>query len=161
MSLSGALANQSILVDTNLLVLLIVGRAKREYVEQHKRLREFTAEDYDLLEQSLSLAKGTLVSPYILSETSNLYRYAKPPRLSVFQESFCSFVLQSKEVSVSSHDMASHLAFKRFGATDTTCLGILEEFEDAVLLSTDAMLCLEAVRFGKTAVNFNHHRNVG
>ena len=36
-------------IDTNLLILLVVGSGGREFISKHRRLAIFTEEDYDLL----------------------------------------------------------------------------------------------------------------
>ena len=62
-------------IDANLLVLLVVGSAGRDYISKHRRLRRFSKEDYDLLLRLIRKAKGTrrvFVTPNTLTETSNL-----------------------------------------------------------------------------------------
>jgi hypothetical protein len=38
-----------VVVDTNLLLLLVVGSASRNYVDKHKRLGDYSLDDFDLL----------------------------------------------------------------------------------------------------------------
>ena len=38
-----------VVIDTNLLVLLIVGSASKHYIGKHKRLRGYTTDHFDLL----------------------------------------------------------------------------------------------------------------
>lgn len=61
-----------ILIDANLLVLYVVGRASRDYIEKRKRLSEYVAEDYDTLLEVMSRADEVVVTPHILAEASNL-----------------------------------------------------------------------------------------
>ncbi|RWX48702.1 hypothetical protein VT99_10641, partial [Candidatus Electrothrix marina] len=50
-----------LLIDTNLLVLFIVGTAAKEYIAKHKKLTAFTVEDYDILVRIVSDASEVLV----------------------------------------------------------------------------------------------------
>ena len=61
-------------LDTNLLVLLVVGSESRELISKHRRLRDYYAEDYDILCEFLENAKTLYVTPNTLTETSNLVR---------------------------------------------------------------------------------------
>jgi hypothetical protein len=40
---------QTLILDTNLLVLLVVGMTSRAYISRHKRLRAFLESDFDVL----------------------------------------------------------------------------------------------------------------
>jgi hypothetical protein len=44
------------LLDTNLLVLLVVGLTSREYISIHKKLTSFSEQDFEILETLLSEA---------------------------------------------------------------------------------------------------------
>ena len=48
-----------LLLDTNLLVLFLVGRANKRRIADFKRTQAYTVEDYELLE---SLVAGTRIS---------------------------------------------------------------------------------------------------
>ena len=41
------MAPAGLFIDANLLVLLVVGRVGRDLIAKHRRLREYTAEDYE------------------------------------------------------------------------------------------------------------------
>ncbi|KQT60112.1 hypothetical protein ASG52_18495 [Methylobacterium sp. Leaf456] len=67
------------LLDTNLLVLLTVGRASPAFVEVHKRTRSDRSEDMPLLETLLAKADRIVTTPHVLGETSNLIRQFQEP----------------------------------------------------------------------------------
>ena len=46
-------------IDSNLLLLLVVGRSSRDIIAKHRRLRRYTAADYDTL---LDYLDGVVVS---------------------------------------------------------------------------------------------------
>ena len=59
-------------IDSNLLLLLVVGRSSRDIIAKHKRLRQFTARDYDILLDLLDGTAQVFVTPHTLAEASNL-----------------------------------------------------------------------------------------
>jgi hypothetical protein len=64
----------SIVIDTNLLVLLVVGLTNRNYIRQHKRCSEFTEDHYEVLSDTIGQFRELIVTPNTLSEASNLLR---------------------------------------------------------------------------------------
>ena len=63
-------------MDANLLVLFIVGSVGRELIAKHRRLQEYTAEDYDMLIDFIEAVDHVFVTPNTLTEASNLLRPA-------------------------------------------------------------------------------------
>ena len=69
-------------VDANLLVLLVAGSVDRRIIAKHRRLREFTEEDYEALMEFVGQANAVLVTPNTLTEASNLLaQHEDPERL--------------------------------------------------------------------------------
>ena len=64
---------RSIILDTNLLLLLVVGSTDRRYISAHKNLA-FEEEDSDILVGILSQTPSIILTPNTLTETSNLAR---------------------------------------------------------------------------------------
>lgn len=63
----------SLILDTNLLLLYIVGGVEGgRYICKSKRLTKFSVEDYEKVEIVMSYAKTVSVTPYIITEVSNL-----------------------------------------------------------------------------------------
>lgn len=146
-----------VVVDTNLLVLLVVGRASRTFIAKHKRLTEFVPEDYDALVRILGNASELLVTPHVLAETSNLAGYiAEPARTEVLRE-LQTIIRTGTEVTIPSKAAAERQEFIRLGLTDAVLLEAAAQ--EVVLLSTDLALCIAAESAGKLAMNFNHVRD--
>ena len=53
----------AVAIDSNLLLLLIVGSASRDYIAKHKRLKSFDSSDFDLLREQLSVASAIVLTP--------------------------------------------------------------------------------------------------
>ena len=71
-----------VLLDTNLLVLLVVGLESRRFIAQHKRLTAYSSEDFDLLIDLLGRfgPAGWATTPSVLAEASNLICYTREIR---------------------------------------------------------------------------------
>jgi|SRR3954452_22944379 hypothetical protein len=146
----------AVLLDSNLLVLLIAGNTDRGYVGRHRRLRAYNESDFDLLVEFIAPMSAIIVTPNVLTETSNLLRQiAEPARIQIAQ-TFRAFVALAQERYVESATAVEEPDFPMLWLTDAA---ILHELSDAlVLLTADLDLYLAAIRQGHSAVNFNHLR---
>lgn len=146
-----------LVIDTNLLVLFVVGTTSRDYIAKHKRLSAFVPEDYEALVRLIQAAAAVFVTPNSLAETSNLAAYiAEPARTQVLQ-TLRELILRSQETYIASTTAASRSEFLRLGLTDAA---LLEASADgATLLTTDLNLYLAAESAGKSAINFNQIRD--
>ena len=145
-------------LDSNLLLLYVVGSASREYIEMHKRLRAYSAGDFDLLMEQLGVISTLLVTPNTLTETSNLIDHIGEParsRIYGFLRALLS-LSQTEERHVPGKQAASLAELPRLGLTDCTLLALCAQ--GIPLLTADIHLFLAAARQGK-AVNFNHLRD--
>ncbi len=106
-------------LDTNLLVLLIVGSVDRGQVERHRRTRRFTVGDYDRLVRILEGFEHILVTPNTLTEASNLLERRGGPR---FLRKLRHLIAVSREIVVISAEAAATPAFERLGLTDAALL---------------------------------------
>ena len=143
-------------IDANLLVLLVVGSAGRDYIAKHRRLRRFSKEDFDLLLRLIGSAKGpkrVFVTPNTLTETSNLLGQHRDPERSLFFERLRFLIENSKEVVVASATAASNSAFNRLGLADAALFEAVTD--ETPLLTVDIELYLQVLAKGENAaINF-------
>ena len=66
---------RKVAVDTNLLLLLLIGSVAPDFIDNHKRLRAYTLADFLLLEEDLKSADSLIATPNVLAELSNLAAY--------------------------------------------------------------------------------------
>lgn len=143
------------LIDSNLLVLFVVGMAGRDLIGRHRRLREFSADDYDRLVRTISTVEQMVVTPNTLTETSNLLRLHNEPQRSRFLDVLRWIIEQSKEVMVASEMASRNRAFRRLGLTDAVLLEIVSA--DTPLLTVDLDLYIAvSSEDPNAAVNFRH-----
>lgn len=145
-----------VLVDTNLLVLLIVGKTSMRFVDVHKRTRAYTIDDYILLESLVSGAVAHVTTPNILSETSNLIRQFDGRPLAAVMSVFKIFIRSCSEIYVPSKEAVEYRHFDRLGLTDSAILEL--QHGDVTLLTDDLDLYLASALSHKKVINFTHER---
>ena len=146
-------------LDTNLFVLLVVGSECRDLIAKHRRLEDYSAEDYDTLSELLENADRLFVTPNTLTETSNLVRQHREPERSLLMKRMQFLIHGSQEIVVASAEASSNTKFEELGLTDAALLETVTT--DNPLLTVDLDLYLAAIETGEErAVNFNHYRNL-
>jgi hypothetical protein len=149
---------KTVALDTNLLVLLVVGLTNRNYIPVHGRLRAYTVADFDLLNELIGASAGVVVTPNTLTEASDLLRQKiREPARSEIAGVFQALIQKLHERYVSSVAASTREEFLRIGLADSALLEMGKE--DVVILSADLDLCVAAEMAGYTAVNFNHERD--
>lgn len=142
-----------IALDANLLVLLVVGLTKLEYIPMHRRLQQYSIDDFQLLKRAISESAGIVVTPNALSEASNLFRQVRDPAKTKLMLAFRFFVERTEELYIRSIDACSRSEFLRHGLADNALLEVAKN--DVVMLSTDGSLCDDSNDAGYSAINFN------
>ena len=143
-----------VLVDTNLLLLLVVGRTDRTLIHAHKRTSDYTSHDLENLEALIGLYDGVATTPHVLTETSNLLRNIAGPALDRIQHSFRTFVLNSVELPLASAEGCHHEQYLNLGLTDAVILVACEAARsgDGIeLLTADEPLYNQALSLGLPA----------
>ncbi len=146
----------SVLVDTNLLVLLIVGTADRKLIAKHRRTREFTERDYDELCARLEGFDELWVTVHCLAETSNLLKQTNNravPGLLRYLAAFCS---GTRESYLPKDRLVADDLFVRLGVADTGFVQKSKRVDCSITVDLDLYLAVSGL--GRNVVNFNHVR---
>ena len=140
-------------VDANLLILLVVGGVNLDMIVRHRRLDDFTADDYELLLVVLNEVPQIFVTPNTLTEASNLLRQHREPERSLLMYHLAHLIEESDEVVVASVQAAANPHFSQLGLTDAALLESVSP--QTPLLTVDRDLYTAALAKGEdTAVNF-------
>lgn len=149
--------NATVLMDTNLAILLCVGISGPQNIEKHKRLRgDYDEQDYYLLVKLLGNNSKLVFSPYVLGETSNLVRQVADPLKSQLVLILRDVILLADEIQMSCAKIVNDSRYLDLGITDAALLSILDEHPQLALLTADAKLYIAASAKGRTALNFSH-----
>ncbi len=148
---------RTVALDTNLMLLAVVGRADPNFVAKHKRLRDFLRGDFELLVDILQAANRIVSTPNSLTEASNISSFgvAEPMRTRI-SVSLRLIIEQLDEIFQPSRDAANEPEYARLGLADTAWLGALRN--DVTLVTIDGDLHRAAISRGFQAVHFAHLR---
>lgn len=157
-SLSSAIAGNSafIVVDSNLLLLLILGSFDENLIGNFKRLAMFTVDDFHVLQQLVSKFRAIRVTPHILTEVSNLANSLPEREKRSWSEYFRRWILDElQEQQIPAVELIKSEAFPHFGITDAA---LAESSRDMFIVTVDNRLASYLQRQRLRALNFNHLR---
>jgi predicted nucleic acid-binding protein len=145
----------TVLIDTNVLLLHIIGEADPKIIGKHKSVANiFDARAFHTLQAYLLGFQKIDTLPWILAETSNLLRQHRDPEKQKLIETFERFVALSTESVFPSAKASVDPSHRRLGLIDAAILCSAKR--QTTILTTDLDLFLEATRRKITAVNFTH-----
>lgn len=148
---------RSVLLDTNLLLLLIVGFYDKNLISKHKRTKYFVEEDFDLLVKSINGYEVLWVTSHCLAEVSNLLKQTHSSQAKELLARFGTFVATAKESHISKEAIFSNNYAIRLGVADTGI--IMKSKRVSCVFTVDFDLYNEISKMGNHVVNFNHLRN--
>ena len=151
--------NKGILIDTNILLLFLVGSVNQKRIVQFKRTQQFTPEDYQLLLRIINEFSLIITTPNILTEVNSLANQLGEPERSECFTMFARFVENVdflNEHYIKSQEAVSIGKFVKFGLTDC---GILTLAKGKYLVLTDDLKLANYLQnVGVDVINFNNLR---
>lgn len=143
-----------IFVDTNLLLLWLIGAIAPDRVANFKRTDKFEAADFHLLDRFLGRFQVRVTTPNVLTEVSSLANSLSGETRAEFAELLSRVVRTIDERYVESASITNVTALEKFGLTDC---GILSVASGPYLLLTDDFRLANLVNSrGGDAINFAH-----
>ena len=118
---------RSVLLDTNLLVLLIIGLYDKNLISRHKRTTQFTIDDFELLLKSIGGYELLWVTSHCLAEVSNLLKQTNKSHAQQLLIFFEKFIFDKKESHIPKEIIFKENIFMRLGVADT---GIIVKAKD-------------------------------
>ena len=147
----------TILIDTNLLLVLLVGALDPDQVERFKRTRSYTRDDYELLMDFVSRYGRIVTTPNVLTEVSNLAgQLAEPLRRDALM-ALGVLIAQLEERSRPSAELVRDVSFSRLGLADVSVISAADP--STTVLTDDLPLYVRLSDAGIEAINFNHVRS--
>lgn len=120
---------KGILLDTNILLLYLVGTFDQRILRTFKRTALFSENDFIILLKLLEVFEVKVTTPHILTEVSNLFgnRYD-------LNYSLQAYITIVREIFTAGEKIGKNENFVEFGMADTA---ILEISKDSYLVLTD------------------------
>jgi hypothetical protein len=133
----------SIGLDANLLLLLVVGLAGESIITRHKRLQKYNVSTFKKLTEILSRSSNVIVTPHVLTETSNLMLFGLlEPDKSNVQQSFSMIAKRLNEHWVACEQILELPELRWLDLADCAWLSVLDI--ETILLTDDAKLSAAA-----------------
>lgn len=156
--------SDGVLLDTNLLLLLLVGAVDPRLVPRFKRTNQFVRRDFDLLVRFIGAFERRSVTAHVLTETSNLGgQLGEPLRSRFFRTLFKAIEdldeIPTPSIEASRHESLAPAIRERLGLTDSIL--IVTASAPRLVLTDDETLVGELASRGLDAVNFDLIRNFG
>ena len=151
---------KGVLIDTNLLVLLLVGSVNKNRITRFKRTQAFTTADFDLLLNLIQHLGPTIISTsHILSQASDLADL-KGEELGRVRAFMKRLVIETiEEHRDPAKELAAHPLFARLGLGDAGIATVCAK--NVLVITTDVELWSEIQTVGLDAINFNHISEIG
>ncbi len=144
-----------LLIDTNLLLLYLVGRTNKNRILTFKRTQRYTIEDFELVELLIAQFATLITTPHVLTELSNLGTL-QGTELSRLRILFKETVEHTQEFYDESRHIVSDAAFNRLGLADAAITTLCRR--SMLVLTDDLPLYLGLTQRGVDVINFNHIR---
>jgi predicted nucleic acid-binding protein len=143
-----------LLIDTNLLVLYVVGAVNRDRIKTFKRTSRYSKADYELLVRVIGQFEPLFTVAHVLAEVSNL------TDLPGFERSQARSVLKNAIGLLTEPEMPSQRAvddplYEALGLVDAA-IGAVARASGCKVLTDDLDLYLHLCRDGVEALNFAH-----
>lgn len=145
-----------IALDAQLLLLLLAGQAGCRLDDSTPRLKQYRANDYELLVE-IVLGATFIAIPNVLTEVSNLIgREFDSGRADIMRRALGTYAREADERYVPSREAADRVEFMWLGLTDAAWLCVNEP--GSTLWTDDKMLQIAASAVGLDCRNFTHLR---
>lgn len=148
------MSRERIIIDTNLLLLLLVGMYDPSYIARHKRTNDYSAEDFEMLVMRLEHCEIVFVSN-VLTEVSNLLWLTPNPYCDHLRALLKELIHQKNEHHVPAKTAVVVEEFSLLGLTDAS---LIDSSPKGTILTVDLDLYLAAQIKGLPSENFNHLR---
>lgn len=124
-----------LLVDTNLLLLYLIGGLRRELIRSFKRTSNFSEAEFLLLAQIIThFNRSVTTTPHILTEVSNFLSQHHEPERSALLKFLGDSISSWNEEQPAAKQLVRRDFFPRFGLTDT---GIVDVSRSSFLVLTN------------------------
>lgn len=149
---------KGLLIDTNLLLLYVIGMYDQDRIPKFKRTMAFTIDEFFLLATVFDSFDKIITTPNILTEVSNLSGQLPNNLHSYFSSDFAGRIPTLEERYIESGAISASVHFNKFGLTDA---GIVDTVKGNYLVLTDDLKLFSYLQnLGIDAINFNHIRSL-
>lgn len=156
--ITSPLRSKIAVVDTNLLLVYLVGRIDPQLIIKFKKTNSrYCVEDFKILDELFGNFNKFVTTPNILTEVSNLGGQLTGNDKEHFFILLAEFIQKTTEKYIHSSEISKDNLFIKYGITDR---GLLELASTGHLIITDDFrLSAYCNSLGFHSINFNHLRS--
>ena len=152
-------ASKGVLVDTEILLLYLVGLYDPMYISRFKRTKKYTKEDFDLAFRFINQFHRVVTTPHVLAELSNWSLELKGKRVDDYFKHLIPVLKAAREDYIEKGPLLADVRLPKFGFTDLSIVEAAKRSGYLVLTADFPMAGLLSNQ--KCAViNFNHLRQL-
>lgn len=144
-------------LDTNLLLLWLVGLVDPTLLLTFKRVNIFTTEDLTTLAELLLGFQAVVTTPHVLTEVSNFTDQTPPHRRPEMKSQLRRFAQECAEIYHASAGLVLRPEFDPLGLADTALSSLSST---TTVITVDRHLAARIALGGGRVINFNHYRSV-
>ncbi|MGZ5441924.1 MAG: hypothetical protein ACXW31_05605 [Thermoanaerobaculia bacterium] len=149
-------AGKGILLDSNLLLLLVVGVCDRNQITRYKRLSVFAPEDFDVLVALVAKFRHLFITPHVVTEVSNLAGGLTGDLKRNCFRTLAESIAAAEELITPSRSVSEHDLFVELGMTDAAIH--MAAGSPPLVLTMDFRLAQTLAARNRPVINFNHLR---
>jgi hypothetical protein len=147
--------SNGVIIDTNLLLLLIVGYYDKEFISQHRRLSKYDVKDFEWLVSFIRHFNKIIITPHILTELSNLSFTMSEPKLNEYLKILIDILRDFNEESLNLKKILNLDLLLKLGVTDSAYIEIAKE-KKYLVITDDFDSFVNMVKIKIDAINYNY-----
>ncbi|WP_404396269.1 PIN domain-containing protein [Pseudoalteromonas phenolica] len=149
---------QGVLLDTNLLVMYLIGTYDKSLVPKFKRTSMYTVEDFEWLESYVSRFSKIIVTPQVMAETWNFVEKLGK-EIDQFLDKVLPTLFLFDEEYISKETVLSANGFNYVGVTDMSVIQAGVSLS-CLVITDDFRAYSHFCQFSVPTININHLREV-
>lgn len=143
-------------LDSNLLLLLVVGTYNASRIGDFKRTEKYVPDDFRLLETLRKQLDHWIATPNIITEVDNLSRQTDKREYSAVSSAFNTVISKFVERHLPCHEAVANPLHARLGVTD--CITLALAAERRLIVTDDFPLAGMLTKMGCDVININNIR---
>jgi hypothetical protein len=146
---------RGIIIDSNLVLLLVIGIYNPARIATFKRTQKYRPRDFELLVALLQPFPKRITTPNIMTEVDNFCRQLPENEYPLVARKLQELCQNLFEVYHDSSNVMSNINYHRVGLTDT---GTIVSSPQYLVLTDDYALSGRLEALGRDVINLNHLR---
>ncbi len=148
----------SVILDSNILILFLVGHITPNKISSHNATSIYTLEHFEFLLDKVRKFDHILTCPNIVTEVDNVLNNFKGENRNTFLDLTKTIYKNSIEKYISTKSILDLWQYDKLGITDTAILSMANECD--LLISGDSGLCDQVVALGLGSKLFDFKKYV-